>query len=261
MSSGRKRNGAGIPERKKHMTQTTKLVVSYDGTDFHGWQRQPGKKTIQGVIENALTRVSGKTLPVIGAGRTDAGVHALGQTAHFRGNIKLKDRDLLKALNASLPPAVRIISASGADDGFHARKNARTKVYRYRIFNGTDISPFDVRYVHQWAGRLDVKAMETAAARFVGTKDFSAFSSNRFLYPVRKVVSSSVRRRGKEIIYTVEAGGFLRYMVRSMVGTLIEIGRGKEKPGIIDVLFETKKRTASSPTAPAKGLCLMKVNY
>ncbi|MBN1274483.1 MAG: tRNA pseudouridine(38-40) synthase TruA [Candidatus Aminicenantes bacterium] len=243
------------------MASTYKLVVCYDGTDFHGWQRQPEKKTIQGVLEKALQKITGEKIPVIGAGRTDAGVHALGQTAHFRGNITLEAHDLFKALNANLPQAVRVLSAVKAEDGFHARKNALSKVYRYRIFNGTDISPFNIRYVLQWYGALDVKAMEKAAKLFVRTADFSAFSSNRFLYPVRKVIHSSIRRQGKEIIYTVEATGFLRYMVRSMAGTLIEIGRGKEKPDLIDFLFETKKRTTSSPTAPAKGLCLMKVNY
>ncbi|MGB7295301.1 MAG: tRNA pseudouridine(38-40) synthase TruA [Candidatus Aminicenantales bacterium] len=241
--------------------RVTKLVLSYDGTDFHGWQRQPDKRTVQGVIENALVELSGQRISIAGAGRTDAGVHAQAQVASFEARLPLRNEELRRALNALLPGDVRVLSAGSAPPGFHARRSARSKIYRYRILNSPRISPFLFRYVLHWPGPLDLERMADAAGRFKREGDFTAFSSNRLLHPVRRVSRSDLHQRGPEIIYTIEADGFLRYMVRTIVGTLLEAGRGKIEPRAIEDLFTGKKRTLESPTAPAKGLCLVKVIY
>jgi tRNA pseudouridine38-40 synthase len=238
-----------------------RLILAYDGTDFSGWQRQPRVRTVQGDVEQALARIAGKRVPVVGAGRTDAGVHARGQTASFRSDLRLRDDDLKKALNSILPGDVRIVSARTVPTEFHARRSARSKVYRYRIINSHLVSPFDFRYALQWSGPLDVERMAEAARFFIRKADFTAFSSNRLLQPVRRVTRSEIKKRGREITYTIEADGFLRYMVRAIVGTLLEVGRGKIEPSAIEEFFAGRKRSLRSPTAPAKGLCLIKVVY
>lgn len=243
------------------MVQNHKLLLSYDGTDFHGWQRQPKKRTVQGILEEALARIAQKKINVIGAGRTDAGVHAQGQVAHFKADIKIKEEELLRALNSILSSDVRVISVQKVKADFHARKMAQSKIYRYRIFNSPSVSPFLFRYVHHWSSPLQFALMEKASPLLVREADFSGFSSNRFLHPVRRVISSDIKKRGPEIIYAIEANGFLRYMVRTIVGTLLEIGKGKFPPERIEVIFEKKDRSMAGPTAPAKGLCLVKVNY
>ncbi len=237
------------------------LTLSYDGTDFHGWQRQPQRRTVQGVIESSLAKITRKKINVIGAGRTDAGVHALEQVASFKAKLKMEEEELFAALNSIFPDDVRVTSLKKVDVNFHARKMAASKVYQYRIFNSPYISPFISRYVLHRASPLDVELMKKAAFLFVREADFRAFSSDSLLEPVRKVMRSEIEKKGEEIIYTVEANGFLRYMVRTMVGTLLEVGRGKIRPEKIEEIFREKKRTLFSPTAPAKGLCLIKVNY
>ena len=243
------------------MTETYKITISYDGTDYHGWQRQPRKRTIQGSLEKALSKIAQKQIPVIGSGRTDAGVHALAQTAHFKARLTPDEDALHRAMNSLLPKDIRIVSLLKTNPDFHARKKALSKVYRYRIFNAKNISPFFLRYALYWPYELDLESMKTAAAKFIREADFTPFSSNRFLYPVRNVMRSDIQKKGKEILYTVEANGFLRYMVRTMVGTLLEIGRGKRTPEIVDELFEGRRRTLASPTAEPQGLCLIQVRY
>ena len=243
------------------LMQNYKIRVSYDGTEYQGWQRQPNKKTIQGLIESALEKIAAKKIPVIGSGRTDAGVHAEGQVAHFKVNTRLENHEFLRALNGILPSDIRIQSLKKASSNFHAQKSARTKIYQYRIFNSSDISPFVIRYVLQWTSSLDTAKMAQAAGLFVREADFTPFSSNRLLSPIRIVTRSEIRKKGKEIVYTVEANGFLRYMVRSMVGALIEVGRGKLDLGQIESFFKLNKRSHLCPTAPAKGLTLIKVKY
>jgi tRNA pseudouridine38-40 synthase len=238
-----------------------RLVVSYDGTDFCGWQRQLGDRTVQGELEDALARLAGKRIPIVGAGRTDAGVHAVGQVASFRTALHLGEAELLRAFNSLLPRDVRVSSVRTAPPGFDARKAARSKIYQYRIFSGPQVSPFLFRYVLHWPGRLDFGKMAEAARLFKRQADFTAFSSNRLLQPVRRVTRSELRKKGREIVYTIEADGFLRYMVRAIVGTLLEVGRGRVEPQVIEDLFKQKKRSLASPTAPAKGLCLIKVVY
>ena len=238
-----------------------KIVLAYDGTDFNGWQRQPAGRTVQGVVEEAVRKITQKKTVVHGAGRTDAGVHALGQVASFRGAFRLVDSDLFRALNAVLPADVRIFSLEEAPDGFHPRKSARSKLYRYRIVHAPQVSPLDRRYVLHWPYPLDLRAMRKAARMFVRTDDFTAFSSNRDRSPVRTVRRSELRKTGPEIVYTIEAEGFLRYMVRTIVGTLIEVGRGRIPPAQVEEIFRRRDRTLAGPTAAAKGLTLVRVDY
>jgi len=249
------------PSATKATLANYRVTLCYDGTDFKGWQRQPRERTIQGVLENALFKITGHLVTVHGAGRTDAGVHAEGQVANFKVATRLGMDDLFRAMNALLQDDLRVISLRKVPAGFHARSSARSKTYRYRILQAPRVSPFLVRYVLHWPHRLDLRAMRKAAALFVREADFSAFSSNRELHPVRKVVLSDLRKKGDEIVFTIRAGGFLRYMVRTIVGTLLEVGRGKIPPDKIDALFRERSRSLSSPTAPARGLCLVKVDY
>ena len=238
-----------------------RMVLSYDGTEFHGWQRQPDRRTVQGVLEDALLRITRKKVTVHGAGRTDAGVHALAQAAGFRGTFRLPDADLFRALNAVLPEDVRILSLGPAAPDFHARKSARAKVYRYRIVLAPQISPFDRRYALHHPYPLNLRAMREAARLVARRADFTGFSSNRDRSPVRTVRRSELRKQGDEVVYAIEAEGFLRYMVRTIVGTLIEIGRGKFPPERIEEIFARRDRSLAGPTAPAKGLCLVRVDY
>ncbi len=241
--------------------QNYKVILSYDGTDFRGWQRQPGERTVQGALEAAVSKITRKKVTVHGAGRTDAGVHALAQAANFHVITRLADDDLFRALNAVLPWDLRIASLERAAPEFHARKCAKSKVYRYRIVLAPSMSPFDFRYALHWPYPLNIREMRKAAPLFARRADFTAFSSNRELGPVRTVSRSEIKKTGGELVYTIEAGGFLRTMVRTIVGTLLEIGRGKASPEDVEALFAGKDRTKAGPTAPAKGLCLIRVDY
>jgi tRNA pseudouridine38-40 synthase len=241
--------------------QNYKLVLAYDGTDFRGWQRQPEERTVQGAVEEAIFKITRKRTAVHGAGRTDAGVHALGQAADFGSATRLAESDLFRALNAVLPWDVRIISLEKARPDFHARKCAKSKIYQYRIVRSRQVSPFDFRYALHWPYPLDLRAMRAAAPLFVRRADFTAFSSNRERNPVRTVRRSEIRKKGDEVVYTIEAKGFLRYMVRTIVGTLLEIGAEKMGPEDLEEIFRRKERLLAGPTAPAKGLCLIRVDY
>lgn len=238
-----------------------KLVVAYDGTDFRGWQRQPAGRTVQGALEDALLRVTQKRVAVHGAGRTDAGVHAAGQAASFRAALKLDEADLFRALNAVLPDDVRVLSLTPAPPDFHARRSAVSKTYEYRVVTSRLISPFDFRFALHVPQRLNVAAMRRAASLFVREADFSAFTSNHDYDPVRRVTRSELRRRGDVIVFAIEANGFLQYMVRTIVGTLLEVGRGKLPPEAVETIFAVRDRGLAGPTAPAKGLCLVRVDY
>ena len=241
--------------------QNYRALISYDGTNYHGWQVQPKGKTMQGILEKALLRITKSEVPVIGAGRTDAGVHALAQAASFRIGLDITPEELFRAMNSHLPQDIRIFSLEKAPQDFHALRSAKGKTYRYRIYTGKQVSPFIIRYVHHHPYPLDVEAMKKAAGLFIREADFNPFSSNRELHPVRRVTGSELSVDGEEVRYTVSASGFLRYMVRAMAGTLLEVGRGRLTPEGIEQLFEGKKRTLASPTAPARGLCLIEVKY
>ncbi|MFQ6084053.1 MAG: tRNA pseudouridine(38-40) synthase TruA [Candidatus Aminicenantia bacterium] len=238
-----------------------KLTIAYDGTDFQGWQIQPTGRTIQGTIEKALEKLINQKVKIIGAGRTDAGVHASAQVANFKADLKIEINLLPKALNATLPHDIRILKVEIVDDNFHARKMAKSKIYQYRILNSQIVSPFLFRYVLHYPYHLNIKKMKEAAKLFVGEKDLSSFSSSQMRNKIRRMLRSEISQSGEEIIYLIEANGFLRYMVRTIVGTLLEVGRGKIKPEFLKEIFVKKDRSLAGPTAPAKGLCLERVVY
>jgi tRNA pseudouridine38-40 synthase len=243
---------------------TFKITIAYDGTGFVGWQRQASGTSIQGLLEDALGELDGRPVTVIGAGRTDAGVHALGQVAAFSLERAIAADTVMRAVNARLPPAVRIVAAAEAPPGFHARFGARAKTYRYRIWNGEVISPFERDYAWHVAGDLGVERM-AGAARFVeGRHDFAAFQAtgSETQTTEREVFSSTICRLSTELIhYDITGDGFLRHMVRTIVGTLVEIGRGRRSVESIAETIRSRDRAAAGVTAPPEGLFLMAVVY
>ena len=245
-----------------------KLIIAYDGTDFHGWQIQSNKPTIQGEIVNVLRRITQENVQLHGAGRTDAGVHALGQVGSFRTQSALSASEFQRALNALLSPTIRIVVAEEVGPDFHARWSARGKIYRYRIYRGRVVPPMLWRYVLHYPFPLDEDAMRIAASRYVGPHDFAAFAAStgsedddKERSTVREIYSSELVRSedGEELVFTVRGRSFLRYMVRKMVGTLLDVGRGKLKPDDIDRLYELRDRSKSGPTVPPQGLCMVNV--
>ncbi len=247
-----------------------KLTIAYDGTEFHGWQMQGTKPTVQGEIVSVLRRLTQENVQLNGAGRTDAGVHALGQVASFRTQSPLSAMEFQRALNALLPPEIRIMAAEEMGPDFNARWSARGKVYRYRLYRGRVVPPALWRYVLHYPFPLDEDAMRDAAARFVGVHDFTSFAAStgsedddKERNMEREMFSTEVKRTddGEELWYTVHGRSFLRYMVRKMVGTLLEVGRGKLTPADVDRLYEMKDRSKSGPTAPPQGLCMIRVDH
>ena len=245
------------------LTRTLKLTVAYDGTRYVGWQRQAEGESIQGVLEEALARFEGKPVTVHGAGRTDAGVHALAQVASVQLTCGHDVDTLARALNAQLPEDVRVRAIVEAAPDFHARFSARSKTYRYQIRSGRVASPFDRAYVWHLPERLDVDAMRRAAHALIGRHDFSAFQSIGTQVPdsIRTITASDVRSEGDLLLYEVTADGFLRHMVRAAVGTLVEIGRGWRAPESIAALLANGIRAEAGATAPPHGLFLVAVDY
>ena len=247
-----------------------KLKIAYDGTDFHGWQIQAHKPTIQGEIVSVLRRLTQENVQLHGAGRTDAGVHALGQVASFHTRAALSAAEFQRALNALLPQTIRIVDAEEIGPDFHARWSAVGKVYRYRVYRAKVVPPYLWRYVLHYPFPLDEEAMAEAAARFVGVHDFTSFAASigaeddiRERTMEREVFASELRRSddGEELWFTVHGRSFLRYMVRKMMGTLLEVGRGRLTAADIDRLYELKDRSKSGPTVPAHGLWMMSVEH
>src|SRR5215510_9662190 len=245
-----------------------KLTIAYDGTDFHGWQIQSGKPTIQGEIVATLRRLTQENIAIHGSGRTDAGVHALGQVASFRTQTALPTVDLQRALNALLPATIRIVAAEETGPDFNARWSARAKTYRYRLYRGKVVPPTIWRYVLHYPFPLDEDKMRDAAARFVGSHDFAAFAAStgseeddKERSTVREIYSTELTRSAdnEELVFTVRGRSFLRYMVRKMVGTLLDVGRGRLQPEDIEKLYELRDRSKSGPTVPPQGLCMVKV--
>ena len=245
-----------------------KLTIAYDGTDFHGWQIQANKPTVQGEIVAVLRRLTQENVQLPGAGRTDAGVHALGQVGSFRTQSALSAGEFQRALNALLPPAIRIVSAEETGPDFSARWSAKGKVYRYRLYRGKVVPPMLWRYVLHYPFPLDEEAMKEAAAKFVGVHDFTSFAAStgsedddKERNMEREIYSSELKRTddGEELWFTVHGRSFLRYMVRKMVGTLLEVGRGKLSPADIETLYGLKDRSKSGPTVPPQGLFMVRV--
>jgi len=261
----------GVGQRGKAAeVRYIKLTIAYDGTDFHGWQIQANKPTVQGELVSVLRRLTQENVQLHGAGRTDAGVHALGQVGSFRTQSVLSAEEFQRALNALLPPTIRIVGVAETGPDFNARWSAKGKVYRYRMYRGKVVPPTLWRYVLHYPFPLNEEAMKEAAARFVGVHDFAAFAAStgsedddRERNMVREIFATELQRTedGEELWFTVNGRSFLRYMVRKMVGTLLEVGRGRLTAEDIERLYEMRDRSKSGPTVPAQGLWMVRVEH
>ncbi len=243
------------------------LTIAYDGTAYAGWQVQPGQRTIQAELEEALARITGESIRVVGSGRTDAGVHALGQVAGFRTAGSMTADVFQRALNAELPDDIAILGASEAVEDFHPIRDSVSKRYRYQIDGGTVRDVFSRRYAWHYRRGLDVGAMAAGAEHLVGRHDFSSFETSGAERPdsIRTISHLSVVRGSEDqanrITIEVEADGFLYNMVRAIVGTLVEVGRGAQSPDWVRQVLEAVDRSQAGPTAPPQGLFLLWVKY
>ena len=246
-----------------------RLLIQYDGTDFHGWQVQEGSRTIQGELERVIGMIEDADVKVVGSGRTDAGVHADGQVANVRLNRNFTPERLKHAINGNLWRDIRIMKCEEAPEEFHARFSARSKTYVYRVVNAPVMSPFWRRFAHHEARPLDVGRMNDAARFFLGEHDWTAFSSAQADGDdrVRNVTDFTVesrwddRAQGVMIEFRISAKGFLRYMVRSIIGTMLEVGRGEKDSDTIQTAIITRDRDLAGKTASAQGLTLLRVDY
>ena len=271
-----------------------KLTLAYDGTEFRGWQVQPGETTVQGELQKALGRITGESPLPQGSGRTDAGVHALGQVASFRLAAPIPAENLQRALNRTLPPSIRVLESRTVRSTFHARHSALAKTYEYRVFRDAICPPFLARYVHVCAWPMDIAALNDAARAFVGEHDFLSFAATdpelgnglpdeesdpeprplpragfQVDPPARSTVktiySSGWEEQRSEfgwlLVYRVRGSGFLHHMVRNLVGTMLDVGRGQLRAEEIPGILTARNRAAAGPTAPAKGLFLHSVEY
>lgn len=241
-----------------------KMTVQYDGTRYSGWQRQGNTEhTIQGRLEKTLSELLGEPIEISGSGRTDAGVHALGQVASFQADHGPKNLDaFLVDLNRQLPGDIAVTRLTQASPRFHARLSAKEKIYRYTVWNSEIPNVFERRYQYQLPERLDDAAMEDAAQRLLGTHDFSGFSTGHTKKStIRNIRSVEIRREGDRLTLLFQGNGFLRNMVRIMTGTLLEIGMGSYGPERMEEILESGDRQKAGPTAPPQGLCLMEVIY
>ena len=260
-----------------------RLVLSYDGSEFSGWQVQPDAATVQGTLASAIGRITGEKVLPQGSGRTDAGVHALAQVATFFTESCVPTANFVKALNDILPPAIRVLEATEAPADFHARHSARAKTYRYRIFRDSICPPFLARYVWHFPYSLDEDAMARAAGLVVGEHDFTSFAAvdpergragervsqenlpenvrQKMPENARRISLSTCGRQESELVYTVRGSGFLHHMVRNLVGTFILVGKGTLQVADVTRILEAKNRSAAGATAPASGLYLVNVEY
>ena len=244
-----------------------KVVLSYDGTDFCGWQVQPDSPSVQGILSSAIGRVTGENVLPQGSGRTDAGVHALAQVASFFIASPIPTGNLCKALNDVLPASIRVLELTEQPAEFHARKSAQAKIYRYRIYRDAICPPFLARYVWHYPYPLDADKMNQAAASVVGEHDFTSFAavdperSRESGSNVRRIFASDWKQEGEELIYTVRGNGFLHHMVRNLVGTFLLAGKGTLQPEDISRILQARNRSEAGATAPASGLYLVSVEY
>lgn len=240
-----------------------RLDICYEGTRYRGWQRLPGQdNTIQGKLETVLSRILGEPIEISGSGRTDAGTHAMHQVANFHCNSNMPVDEILSQLRKYLPEDIGIYSCKNVSPRFHARLNAKTKTYCYRVWNSTFPCVFARKFVYVHTPDLNLDLMQRAANFYLGKHDFSAFCANKNMKKstVRYIESFEIKRDGNEILFTVTGNGFLHHMVRIMVGTLLEVGRGERHPETIPQLFGAP-RAESGELIPAYGLCLMEVTY
>jgi len=240
-----------------------KLVLEYDGTDYVGWQVQPNGTSVQAVVERALGKLLGTPTPVEAAGRTDAGVHALGQVVAFSAQQALPMKAYVKGLSGLLPPDVAVVAAEEVPDGFDPRRHARGKRYRYRVCNRPVRSPLRRRTHWELFSTLDVLAMREATGHLLGRHDFSAFRASDCAAKtaVREVWRLDVVQGGDELAFVVEGSAFLKHMVRNLVGTLVEVGRGRRPPRWVAEVLASRDRGQAGPTAPAHGLVMEEVFY
>lgn len=240
-----------------------KLTISYDGTRYAGWQFQKNGRSIQETIQDAIKKVTGKASYLTGSGRTDAGVHAMAQVANFRTRSKLPVKNIQMALNRSLPRDIAIVRAEEADAGFNSRYSAKSKIYRYTIFNNDFLAPLARHFAVKCFYPLDISLMRKAAGILKGRHDFKAFQARDGIErkSVRTLKSISVKKAGDIIYIDMEANGFLYNMARNIAGTLVDAGRGRMPVDDIRSILNKKDRRLSGPTMPAKGLCLVRVVY
>ncbi|MEW6731200.1 MAG: tRNA pseudouridine(38-40) synthase TruA [Acidobacteriota bacterium] len=239
-----------------------KLTLQYDGTNYCGWQIQPNGTTIQGLISQFLARLEGQAITLHGAGRTDAGVHAHGQVANFVTQRAISCIQLRRAINANLPPDIRVVDVEEVDAAFHARYSARCKTYQYQIALSEIVSPFEYRYLYHYPYALAIEPMQIATQALLGTHDFAAFATaTEVVTTTRTIKTVELTQQGDRFRLNITGDGFLRYMVRTIVGTLIEIGRGRRNSGEIKEILQSRDRTRAGPTAPACGLTLLNVEY
>jgi len=243
--------------------RTIKLTIAYDGTSYCGWQRQENGLSIQEVLEKKLRKILGERVTVTASGRTDSGVHARAQVAHFETRSVMPLRNILRALTANLPRDIAVFRVSGARAGFDAQRDAISKLYRYTIYNNQVMSPFLRAHALHIPYRLDAAAMKKAARHLMGKNDFASFQNahSSAKTSVRTIEKISVSKKGSLIAISVQADGFLYNMVRSIVGTLIEVGRGRIAPDEVLRILKKKNRSHAGPTVPPHGLTLIRVKY
>lgn len=260
-----------------------KITLAYDGSDYHGWQVQPGFATVQGTLAEVIGRTTGEKVLPQGSGRTDAGVHAEGQVASFETASPIPLENLVVVLNDRLPAAIRVLQAEEVATDFHARHSARSKHYRYRIYRGSIVPPFVSRFVTHHPYPLDEAAMQRAAREVLGEHDFTSFAASdpdraarmaaegegdddggilvKHATNLREIYASAFEREGEELVYRVHGNGFLHHMVRNLVGTFLLVGKGSLKAEDIGRILKARDRSAAGATAPAEGLCLVRVEY
>jgi tRNA pseudouridine38-40 synthase len=240
-----------------------KLTLAYDGTEFHGWQIQPDLPTIQGTLKEALEKLFNHAVQVTGSGRTDAGVHAHGQVASVETIRTMDTGAVVRGANALLPPQIRVLNVEEVSPEFHARRSARSKTYECRLWRQHIVSPFECRYVYAFPYPMDEAAVDEGTLLFIGTHDFTSFcaAATEIEDRVRTIYEASWRRNRDEWVFRIRGNGFLQYMVRTIVGTLIYVGTGKFKTSDIPAIFEARDRRLAGPCVPACGLHLIQVDY
>lgn len=264
IGEGKKRSRASVDDLTEAPLIGHRIEISYVGTGFSGWQRQRGKSTVQEALESAVQRIWGRPIEVVGASRTDAGVHAVRQVGSFAAPEKLTPAELERALNFFLPRAIRVRGVKLVDPEFHARFAARAKTYEYRVWNEAVLDPFFIDRVWHVPHPLAMPAMQEAGELFVGTKDFSAFATNcgrTYATTVRTISDLSLRRRGASVRIRVTGDGFLYHMVRNIVGALIRVGKGRLSPKELQEILEDRDRKRAPASAPPWGLYLLRVHY